>query len=150
MRSATTAFVVLWWAGTCLAQGGQQLCPKHIETPFYPAIAHMAHVSGTVTLTLTIDADGNVRDVKANSTVNPPGDSKLLERDTITNVRRWTFATPPSAPYTQTIVYDYKIDDSGRRHEVAVSFDLPDHVTIWAEPSYVEPDQTEVPRNKTQ
>jgi len=146
MRSATVALIVICCSGACLAQLNQPLCPKHIETPFYPAIAHTAHVSGIVTLRLTIDAEGNVKDARASSRINPPGAARLLELSAITNVRHWTFVKPPSAPYEETIVYDYQIDDSGH-HGITVSFDLPDHVTIWAEPSLVEPDQTKPAKN---
>jgi TonB family protein len=125
-----------------LAQSNQPLCPKHIETPVYPAIAQTAHVSGIVTLTLTIDAEGNVKDARASSKVSSLSLSYLLERPALANVRHWTFAKPPSAPYEQTIVYDFRLDGSAR-NGTFVSFDLPDRVTVWSEPALIEPDQTQ-------
>jgi hypothetical protein len=141
MRSAAATLIVLFWTAACVAQANQPLCPKHIETPSYPAIAQTAHVSGIVTLTLTIDAEGNVEDAKAISNVSPPRYARLLELPAITNVRHWTFVKPPSAPYEETIVYEYQFDDSEHRG-ITDSFDLPDHVTIFAQPMLVEPDQT--------
>ena len=79
-------------------------------------------------LSTTIDADGKVTDAEVTN------DGKwvaLLKRSTISNIGHWTFTKPPFAPYKQTIVYDYQIDDSlpldGSSN---VIFDLPDRVTI--------------------
>jgi len=100
---------------------------RHIETPIYPSIAQIAHVTGKVTLMLTIDADGKVGDVKAVTMEL----TRLLEHASVTNVRRWTFAKPSAAPYKQTVVYDYDIDGSlPLDGPTKVTFDLPERVTI--------------------
>jgi len=132
MKAAAVACLLLGVIGTCFAQGEKPLCPKHIEAPSYPQIAHAVHVTGTVTLALTIDAEGKVSDVKA-KTLSP-----LLERSTLDNIREWTFEKPLAAPFMQTIVYDYRIDQSGKANGTKVTFDLPDHVTITAEPLTVQ------------
>jgi TonB family protein len=121
---------------SCMGQTQQPLCPKHIETPIYPAIAKTAHISGKVVLTLTIDADGKVSDAKVMN--EGSGSTNLLGVGAVANIRLWTFAKPPSAPYVQTIVYDYEFDESlppegGPSSLPAitkVNFDLPDHVAI--------------------
>ncbi len=114
------------------------LCPRHIESPGYPPIARTAHVTGKITLTITIDADGNVVHVDA-PTDNPlKAPYSLLHKYAAENIQRWTFANPPSAPYTQTIVYDYEFDPAlpaaGGKHSfptvTKTTFDLPDRVTI--------------------
>jgi hypothetical protein len=123
----------------CFAQSAPPLCPRHIESPVYPAIARVAHVSGEVILKVTLDADGNVKDAEA---TNTDRFVPLLKVTTIENIRRWTFAKPPFAPYTETFVYDYELslplDDTRSK----VVFDLPDRVTISSGPMSVEPDQS--------
>ena len=127
-------FLLLCLACGCLGQTTQQaLCPKHVETPAYPPIGVTAHLTGKVILTLTLDADGKVSEVKvANEDEQKVG---ILEQSAIDNIRLWTFAKPPSAPYMQTITYNYEFDDSlpgddGNHPIRKVTFDLPDRVTM--------------------
>jgi outer membrane biosynthesis protein TonB len=81
-----------------------------------------------VTLTVTIDAEGNVSKVEPKAEKSA---SEILARSAAQNMQHWTFAKPPSAPYTQTVVYDYALSvDSPERGRVI--FDLPDHVRIEA------------------
>jgi TonB family protein len=127
MSTRTLGLLLVCFTGTCFGQAEQALCPRHIETPVYPSIAQIAHVTGKVTLTLTIDADGKVGDVKAVTMES----TRLLEPASVTNVRRWTFARPSAAPYKQTVVYDYVIDGSlPLDGPTKVTFDLPERVTI--------------------
>ena len=133
MSRITFGFLLFCFVGTCFGQAGEQLCPKHIETPVYPSIAQIANVTGKVSVALTIDADGKVAAVEAATTEPNVPASHLLEAMTVTNIRRWTFAKPPVAPYKQTIVYDYEIEKSVPLDgPTKVSFDLPEHVTIVA------------------
>ena len=139
-KKIVCAFLSLCGAAACFAQAPVALCPKHIETPSYPPIGRTAHATGTVVLALTIDSEGNVTDAKVTN------DSKSiapLEPGAIDNIRRWTFAKPPAAPYFQTIVYDYALDvslpgDDGSHPIVKVSFDLPDRVTISANVRFID------------
>jgi TonB family protein len=132
-----SGFLPFLLALSCTGQTQQSICPKHIETPTYPAIARTAHVSGVVVLTLTIDDDGKVSDVKV---ANEDDRSvKLLERGAIGNIRLWTFAKPQSAPLKQNITYDFQLDDklplAGVKHYpdvIFVTYDLPDRVTVRA------------------
>ena len=124
-------------AFSCMSQNQQTLCPKHIETPSYGALAKIAHVSGRVVLAVTIDADGKVSDVKV--TNEDEGFVKFLEAGAVANIRLWSFAKPQSATYRQNITYDFQLDDklplAGLNNYPDVSyvtFDLPDHVTIRA------------------
>jgi TonB family protein len=127
----------LWLCLTSSSFGQSQepLCPKHIEIPVYPSIARTAHITGKVILILTLDADGKVSDLEvANEDDKGVGLLKLAATD---NIRHWTFAKPPSAPYTQTIVYDFELvaslpGDDGYHPIVKVTFDLPERVTISA------------------
>ena len=130
---AVLSFLLL--AGTCFARSSPALCPRHIDAPDYPAVARVLHVEGKVVLRVTIGADGAVLDAK------PASGSKadaILDDAATENVRHWTFAKPPSAPYVETITYVYEIDqslpsDDGTVQSPAItrlSFDLPDRVTV--------------------
>jgi len=129
---------LIWRTAGCSANTRQPLRPKHIETPDFPSVARAAHVKGKITLTIAIDADGGVKSV-----VMPPDNPLerahlLLQKYAIENIRHWTFAKPSSAPYIQTIVYDYEFDPSLPPEGGALSLpaitkvncDLPDHVAI--------------------
>jgi hypothetical protein len=125
------------WVLSCMGQTRQSLCPKHIETPTYAAIARTAHISGRVLMTLTINADGKVGDVAV--TNEDERSVKLLEIGAVANIRLWTFAKPQSAPYKQNITYDFQLDDklplAGVKNYpdvTYVTYDLPDLVTIRA------------------
>lgn len=132
------------FALSCMSQTQQPLCPKHIETPTYSTIAKTAHVSGTVVMTLTIDADGKVSDVKV--TNHDERFAKLLGVGAVANVRLWTFSKPQSAPFKQSITYDFRLDDklplagvNDNPDVTLVTYDLPDRVTIRANNHVLEP-----------
>ncbi|MHB8527240.1 MAG: energy transducer TonB [Candidatus Acidiferrales bacterium] len=147
MRPITFGFLLLWLAGACPAQSQQALCPRHIETPSFPWIARTAHLFGKVTLTVTVNAEGNVTDVEAAS--NDPASHvfPLLQKSAMENLRHWTFAKPPTAPYSDTIVYDYEIDaslppDDGQHPITKVTFDLPSRVTILTNARLIDTDRS--------
>jgi hypothetical protein len=133
---------------SCVGQTQQALCPKHIETPDYPAVARAAHVTGKFTMTATIDADGNVTNVEATTDDSVARAHPLLQKYAVANLEQWTFVKPPYAPYTQAVVYDYELSAglpaSGGRHNAPVvtkvAFDLPDRVTIRVNPPFIEPE----------
>ncbi|MGB6484050.1 MAG: TonB family protein [Candidatus Acidiferrales bacterium] len=145
MKLAKLACLVFGLAGTCFAQ--EPLCPRHIETPSYPAIARMANVTGKVALQVTIGADGEITHI---GFANTDKRSRILEASASENLRHWTFAKPPSAPYSETITYDYEFDLSlppydgspSRPVITKVSFDLPDRVIIVTNGMMVEPSQS--------
>lgn len=132
VRLAALSVPVLLTA-SCL---GQTLLPKHIETPIYPPLARIARIQGTVTLKVTIDADGNVERAEvANDAARPI--ASVLQESAIDNMQHWTFEKPPSAPFTQVVAYRYAFDGSlpandGRNPITKVNIDLPDRVTILA------------------
>jgi TonB family protein len=126
---------LLLMAGTCSAQSSPALCPRHIESPVYPPIAHTAHVTGTVVLRVSIGADGSLIEAALAPESKP---NRILDAAAINNVRHWTFVKPPTGPYVETITYDYEFDESlpaegGKDNYpviTRVSFDLPDHVHV--------------------
>jgi TonB family protein len=143
-KAVPLACLSFWLACSCVAQTQEAVCPKHIETPGYPPIARTAHVTGKVILKLTIDADGRVSDVEVVNE-NDKGVG-LLKLGAINNVRLWSFAKPPTAPYTQTMVYDYELDDSlpgeggpsALPAIIKVTYDLPERLTVSANVQFID------------
>jgi TonB family protein len=136
-KAMCSGFLPFLLALSGVGQTQQSLCPKHIETPTYSLIARTAHVSGTVVLTLTINADGKVSDVKVTNEDEPS--VSLLKRSAVDNIRLWTFTKPQSAPFKQNVTYDFQLDDklplAGLNNYplvTLVTYDLPDRVTIRA------------------
>jgi hypothetical protein len=102
---------------------------------------------GEVTLSVTVDAEGKVQHVVA-----LPGSAnrqapKLLRDSAVENMQHWTFSKPPTAPYTEVIVYDYEDEPSlppsggpkGLPVLIKVEFDLPDHIRISMNGPIIEP-----------
>jgi len=126
------------FAVPCLGQTQPPIFPKHIESPTYPPLARQARLMGEVTLSVTVDAEGKVQRVVALPGSANRQASKLLRDSAVENMQHWTFSKPPTAPYTEVIVYDYDDDPSlppsggpkGLPALTKVVFDLPDHVTI--------------------
>jgi TonB family protein len=133
-------------AAACFGQIQDGLCPKHIETPQYPALERQVHVTGKITLTVTVDADGKVEHVEAVAD-NPVQRHPLLQNSAAENMQHWTFAKPSFAPYTQVIVYDYEYDltlppsggPSSLPSITKVTFDLPARVNILTNGEIIEP-----------
>lgn len=136
---------VMFWIGLFWLAGssfGQTICPKHIEMPSYPAVAQVARVQGKITLKVTIDTDGKVKDVEVIEAGRAHGPNSLLQESAAKNMQLWTFEKPQSAPATQLIVYEYKFDGSLPVHNhliTKVSLDLPDHVTIISNELFYNP-----------
>ena len=137
MKRKTAAWLLWLVPASCLSQIQPGLCPKHIETPEFPALARQTRIFGKVTLTVTIDADGNVQRVDVDNTGEKV--SGLLQNSAVENMKRWKFSKSPPAPYMQRIVYDYEPDASlppsgGPKASPKVTrviIDLPGRVNIF-------------------
>lgn len=138
MRFSRTTVLLLFFSGLCFADGTKWLRPKHIEKPVYPPIARTAHITGQVSLTLTVDESGRVEDVKAHTEPDRAPGSKILQDSAVKTVRQWTFHKPPRVPYTETVVFDYRMDNV-KIDRVKVIYDSPLHVTILGPLPFVEP-----------
>ena len=138
MEKWSRVLLLCMFAVPCLGQTQPPICPKHIESPTYPLLARQARLMGEVALSVTVDAEGKVQRVVA-----LPGSANrqvhnLLRDSAVENMWHWTFSKPPTAPYTEVIVYDYEDDPSlplsggPKRLPVLtkVVLDLPDHVRI--------------------
>jgi len=145
-KSAFGCFL-LFMAAACFGQIREGLCPKHIETPQYPTLARQTHVTGKITLTVTVDADGKVTHAEAVAANPVQRAHPLLQNSAAENMQHWTFAKPSLAPYTQVIVYDYEYDStlppsggpSSLPSITKVTFDLPDRVNILINGEIIEP-----------
>jgi TonB family protein len=134
----------------CSVDKQRHIYPKHIEAPDYPLPARTANIIGKITLAVTIDADGNVKNVEA-TTDNPVQRAHpLLQGYAVENMKHWTFVKPPYSPFTQTIVYDYEFDPalspeggpSSLPEITKVNFDLPDRVAILANQRIIDVSQS--------
>ncbi|MGA8766290.1 MAG: hypothetical protein WB559_04675 [Candidatus Acidiferrales bacterium] len=87
---------------------------------------------------MTIDADGKVVEAEVVS------GSALLRKASTDNIQKWSFSKPPHAPFTQTMIYEYKLDGIAKDNaaHTKVSFDLPNHVDIVATEFTVEPQKS--------
>lgn len=146
MTRVAVISLMIWLFGGFSAPSQTPLFPRHIEPPEYPPIARTAHLMGKVTLTVTIDEHGNVQNAEAARDNSTQQAHLVLQKYAIENVRHWTFEKPPSAPYSETIVYDFEFDPSlpdqgsptkphGHCYTPSISkvtFDLPERVTILA------------------
>jgi TonB family protein len=134
------------FAVPCLGQTQPPICPKHIESPTYPPLARQVRLMGEVTLSVTVDAEGNVQRVVALSGSANRQAPKLLRDSAVENMQHWTFSKPPTAPYTEVIVYDYEADPSlppsggPKRLPVLtkIVFDLPNQVRISTNDPFIE------------
>jgi hypothetical protein len=136
-------WLLLCFGSACFAQDHVALCPRHIETPTYPAIGRTAHVTGKITLTVTIGADGNVEHVDA--VTDDPVQQKhpILQKYAIKNMQHWTFAKPPYAPYTEVVIYDYELDPAlPEGTNGKTTFDLPNHVSISTSVATIEVEES--------
>jgi TonB family protein len=117
---------------------------KHLVPPYYPPLAHMTRISGTVVMKLKIDSDGKVISVE---TVG----HDLLKKDAEKNIRTWTFGCagcPPDAPFEHTIRFKYVQDNTLPERSTKTVMDLPDEVTMSAGPIPVEPATTSKKRSQ--
>jgi TonB family protein len=110
VKTPTFGCLLFFMAAAFFGQNQGELCPMHIESPQYPTLARQTHITGEISLAVTIDADGKVKHVEA--TTNNPilRAHPLLQDSAVENMQHWTFAKPPFAPYTQAFVFDYEFD----------------------------------------
>jgi protein TonB len=74
-------------ASNAVAQDQVQRTPTHVEAPRYPRGAERRHIEGSVTITYSISADGEVLDA-AVTAADPEG---VFDRAGLAAVNSWTF-----------------------------------------------------------
>jgi TonB family protein len=103
---------------------------KHFEVPpGYPPLARASRIQGTITMKLTIAADGKVSSIAIVGERN----HKVLEEQAMAMVNQWTFGCSDCAAggsYEQIVKFVYKLEGTSTPYRV--TGDLPDEVTISA------------------
>lgn len=83
----TLALVPATTMSTAMAQDTVERTPTHVEAPRYPRGAERRHIEGSVTISYSISADGEVLDAAVTS-ADPEG---VFDRAGLAAVNSWTF-----------------------------------------------------------
>jgi len=105
---------------------------KHLEPPYYPPLARVTRIQGTVVMKLKLGADGKVLTIEASSDMMKRV-STILRNDAEKNVKTWTFGCvgcAPGASFEHTIKFNYILDDNAALNRSKVVMDLPDEATM--------------------
>jgi TonB family protein len=121
------------------------VAPKHLELPSqYEIVARAARLQGTVTVRLTISSDGDVIAAEPSSTDALLREHSILQAKTAELTRRWKFSCSNCSKddeYQYTVTFIYKLEGKESRYaDTQISVDLPDQVTIRANPPTMEAD----------
>ena len=98
LRLMQAAALALIMALAMPARAADERAVKSKTPPMYPEIAKRMRISGVVRLTVTVDPDGNVTDVK------PLSGNGMLSTAAEEAVRKWRFAPGPSASTIEVAV----------------------------------------------
>jgi Gram-negative bacterial TonB protein C-terminal len=120
---------------------------KHLEPPYYPPLARMTRVHGSITMKLKIGADGKVLAIESSSLDTPNTSAfAMLKEDAERNIKTWTFGCvgcASGAAFDHTIKYKYILDDNNLPPSTAKTvMDLPNEVTMSAGPVLIQPEKT--------
>lgn len=110
--------------------GCKRVSVKHFVAPFYPEIARLGQVQGTIIVFARLDAEGHV------TSALPEGPIALAE-SAFTAVRQWTFHNPAHAK-SVTIAVKYSLQQKALTTNTPltdVSADLPCVVEVSALPT---------------
>jgi TonB family protein len=103
---------------------------QHADVPLYPVIAITAHMSGRVTLRVTVKA-GEVIAVEPKASAA----SLMLVKAATDNVKTWRFWPEAQGPLEVTYVYELEKDESEFRRNPRIEMRLPTFVKIVATPT---------------
>ena|SRR6185312_6575915 len=137
MKRILSNLVIFILPALCLAQQGtdghlltgQEAVIKHAEVPAYPEIARTAHITGAVTLHVTVNS-GIVRDSKPTAPANA-----LLLNAARRNVESWHFSSSTSGSFDTTFSYKLEGPSTLLGENPKVELQLPFTVTITAHPA---------------
>jgi hypothetical protein len=103
---------------------------QHADVPLYPAIAKTAHISGTVTLRVTVEA-GAVVAVEAKSASAPV----MLVKAATDNMKTWRFYSAAQGMLEVTYVYELEKTESEFPQNPRIEMRLPTFVKIVTTPT---------------
>jgi TonB family protein len=117
-------------AGPTPVQGAHYPSVTHAELPLYPPLALTAHISGTVTIQITVER-GSVVDaqVKSSSTKTP-----ILSLRSLENVKTWQFESEDRVTFLVTYVYKIAGEQTALPDNPRIELDLPLLVKVTARP----------------
>ena len=124
---------------TATCGDAQVICVRHLIVPGYPRLARSARLQGSVSVEITIDAEGKVVSAKAS------GASKLLQRAAEQNLLQWIFyptrAPAGSSPTRSTMTFVYRLEGKEEYYDPPprIIMDLPSHVDIVSNPPEPQP-----------
>jgi outer membrane biosynthesis protein TonB len=124
---------------------------KHLEPPYYPPLARMTRVSGTIEMKLKIGAGGAVLSVESTVDGAKGKVRTMLKDEAEKNIKTWTFGCvgcPAGAPFEHTVRFKYVQDMSLPERTIKTVMDLPDEVTMSAGPIPLEPASTSTKENQ--
>lgn len=100
----------------------------HAEMPIYPRVPLTAHISGTVTIQVTVE-HGAVTDTQVKSSSSP-----FLSNPAIANVKTWQFEPTSNATFVVKYVYQIKGKETALLENPRIELDLPHLVTVTSRP----------------
>lgn len=126
--------VVFVLFAVAIAHAADNPSVRHLVSPTYPELCRGARLQGAVTVTIHIAADGHVTAAKAEV------GHRMLQQAAIENAKTWVFEAE-AADTDQEITYSFVLsgDEKYYRPEPTVTFDLPSHVEIRANPPQAQP-----------
>src|SRR6266571_2908050 len=106
---------------------------RHLEPPYYPPLARMTRLHGTIVMKLKIGADGKVLTIESESSDTTKTAFTIFKDDAEQIIKTWTFGCvgcPLGSPLDHTIKFNYVLNDDAPLNTSKVVMDLPDEVTL--------------------
>ena len=100
----------------------------YAEMPIYPRVPLTAHISGAVTIQVTVE-DGTVTDAKVKSSSSP-----FLSNPAITNVKTWRFEATANAMFVVKYIYRIHGRETAQLENPQITVELPRLVIVTARP----------------
>jgi len=114
---------------------------RHLEPPYYPPLARMMRVHGTILMKLRVGVDGKVLTTESESSDVAKSGFTMLKGNAEKIVKTWTFGCvgcPPDTPFAHTVRFTYLLDDHSPPSTSKVVMDLPDEVTMSTGPVLID------------
>lgn len=142
-RKIELAFAMIVLSSLGLGENAPLIVVKHVDAPTtYPHLARQARIQGRVSIRLKISASGRVLDAQAATEDSLLKAHPILQSQALQLVRNWTFeciGCLNNAGYNHTLVFIYRLEGKQEPYNNSrVTMDLPDTVTIIANPPQVE------------
>jgi hypothetical protein len=111
-----------------LSQPPTDLRLEHADVPFYPPMARIADITGTVQIEVTIK-----NGVMAITEVKSPA-PPILVNATLENLKTWKFASDANAAFRITYIYEVEREGTASPGNPRIEMQLPNLIKITAQP----------------